>query len=223
MRTNAMSRKAAVVGALAACVLAVKAPLLSAQSLEQGRFEGETSFQRDLVTMQSDARAAVQSMAESRFARAARVTISGEPLTVGAANRAAERFLNCSASAVQHTIRSCKSVAPEGAFASSLGRRVDGVTLNLHFQGKIVNMSIEFAAGNDADAVLSQLKKELGEEPKVQYWADPAHLFASYIWVDGKTEIEVTKTVKGDAGDGKVRMYVSTLLGGLPINPEDLP
>jgi hypothetical protein len=100
---------------------------------------------------------------------------------------------------------------------------VDAVSLNLHFQGQVINMSVEFASGNDVDGVLGQLTSAFGLPPKIQYWADDAHLYASYIWVDGEAEVEVTKVVKGDAGDGKVRMYVSSLLGGLPMSPDDAP
>ena len=100
---------------------------------------------------------------------------------------------------------------------------MDGVSLNVHFQGRIVNMSVEFSGASDVEAVLGQLKELFGAEPKIQYWADDAHLYASSIWVDGEAEVEVTRIVKGDAGDGKVRMYVSSLLGGLPISPDDDP
>jgi hypothetical protein len=161
--------------------------------------------------------------AASPLAREASVTISGEPLIVGASEKAADRRLDCAASAVQHTVLRCQIAAAAVSSASSLGRRVDGVTLNVHFQGQIINMSVEFSAGNDIDDVLGQLKTAFAQEPKVQYWADDAHLFASYIWVDQEAEVEVTRTVKGGAGDGKVRMYVSSLLGGLPMSPDDAP
>lgn len=167
--------------------------------------------------------AAAPCFAASPLAREARVTLSGESLQVGAADAAANARLACEPSAAQHTILRCKVAPAAVSFASCLGRRVDAVTLNLHFQGKIVNMSVEFAAGSDADAVLAQLKGALGSEPKLQYWADDAHLYASYIWVDGEAEIELTKTVKGPAGDGKTRLYVSSLLGGLPLSPDDAP
>jgi hypothetical protein len=167
--------------------------------------------------------AASPCLAASPFAREARVTVSGEDLIIGVADKAAETQLDCAASAVQHTIRRCKLNASVASFAISLGRHVESVALTVHYQGEIVNMSVEFSAGNDVDDVLSQLKSAFGQEPRVQYWADDAHLFASYIWVDQETEVEVTKTVKGDAGDGKVRMYASSLLGGRPISPDDLP
>jgi hypothetical protein len=167
--------------------------------------------------------AASPCLAESPLAREARVTVSGESLTVGTADKSFQRRLDCAASTAQHTILRCKVPAAAVLLASSLGRRVDDVSLNLHFQGRIINMAVEFSAGNDVQAVTDQLKAAFGLEPKVQYWADDAHLYASYIWVDGEAEVEVTKTVKGAAGDGKVRMYVSSLLGGLPISPDDSP
>ena len=161
--------------------------------------------------------------AESPLARAARVTVSGEALTVGVADKASQRQLDCAASTAQHTILRCKVPAAAVSFAGALGRRVDGVSLNLHYQGRILNMSVAFSADSGVESVLGQLKTEFGREPKVQYWADDAHLYASYIWVDEEAEVEVTKIAKGGDGDGKVRMYVSSLLGGLPLSPDDAP
>ncbi len=169
------------------------------------------------------AMSAVPCSAQSVLAREARVLVSGESLSVGSSAGAARRSLDCAESTVQHTILRCQVPPAAVSFASSLGRGVESVTLNVHFQGRIINMSVEFASGNDVEAVLRQLQSALGAEPKVQYWADDAHLYASSIWVDGATEVEVTKTVKGAAGDGKVRMYVSSLLGGLPLSPDDAP
>jgi hypothetical protein len=162
-------------------------------------------------------------LAESPLARETRVVISGDSLAVGAADKAAEGRLDCAASTTQHTVLRCKVPGSVVPFAGSLGRSVDAVTLNVHFQGQVLNMSVEFSAGSDVEAVLGQLKSAFGREPKIQYWADDSHLYASYIWVDDEAEVEVTKTVKGAAGDGKVRMYVSSLLGGLPLSPDDAP
>jgi|GEM_PF-2848461 len=167
--------------------------------------------------------AASPCLAASTLAREARVTVSGEALTVGVADKSSRSQLDCVASTIQHTILRCQVPPAAVSFASSLGRRVDAVSLTLHFTGQIINMSVEFASGNDVDGVLGQLTAALGLPPKIQYWADDAHLYASYIWVDGEAEVEVTKTVKGGAGDGKVRMYVSSLLGGLPLSPDDAP
>jgi len=167
--------------------------------------------------------AASPGFAASPLAHEARVAVSGEDLVVGVADKAANLQLDCAASTVQHTIRRCKLNASVAPFASSLGRRIESPSFTVHFQGQIVNMSVQFASGTGVDEVLNQLKTAIGREPKVQYWADDAHLFASYIWVDQETEIEITKTVVGDAGDGKVRLYASSLLGGLPISPDDLP
>ncbi|MFI5361410.1 MAG: hypothetical protein ACHQ49_05530 [Elusimicrobiota bacterium] len=162
------------------------------------------------------------SFAASPFALAARLTLSGEDLAVGAADKAANGRLDCAAGTVQRTVLRCKPNAAVTPFASCLGRRVESAAVTLHFQGEVVNMSVEFSAGNGVDDVLNQLRSTLGAEPKVQYWADDAYLFASYIWVDQETEIEVTKTLKG-SGDGKVRLYASTLLGGLPLSTDDGP
>lgn len=159
--------------------------------------------------------------AASPLAYEARVVVSGQNLVAGAANAAADASLDCAAPTVQRTIRRCKLSPAVAAFATCLGRRVDGVTLNIHFQGDLINMFVEFASGNGVDAVLGQLKSAFGKEPRIQYWADDSHLYASYIWIDGEAEVEVTKVVKGDAGDGKVRMYVSSLLAGRPLNPDD--
>ena len=167
--------------------------------------------------------AAAPCFASSPFAREARVTVSGENLIVGAADKAALAQLDCAASTVQHTIRRCRLNAAVASSASSLGRHVESAAVTVHFQGEIVNMSVEFSAETNVDEVLNQLKSAFGREPRIQNWADDAHLFASYIWVDQETEVEITKTVKGDAGDGKVRMYVSSLLGGRPISPDDSP
>ena len=167
--------------------------------------------------------AASPSFAASPLAREARLTVSGESVMVGVADKAAERRLECAPSTAQHTIIRCKVPAASVTFASCLGRRIDGATLNIHFQGQPINMSVEFSAGTSVEDVLSQLRTALGLEPKIQYWADDAHLYASYIWVDGEAEIAVTKTLKGNAGDGKVRLYVSSLTGGLPLSPDDIP
>lgn len=160
-------------------------------------------------------------LAASPLAFEARVVVSGQNLVAGAANPAADSALDCAAPTVQRTIRRCKISPTAAAFATCLGRRVDGVTLNIHFEGDLVNMFVEFASGSGVDAVLAQLKSAFGREPSVQYWADDSHLYASYIWIDGVAEVEVTKVVKGDAGDGKVRMYVSSLLAGRPMSPDD--
>ena len=160
-------------------------------------------------------------LAASPLARGARITVSGQELVIGVADKTANLQLDCAPSTVQHTVRRCKLNAAVAPFADSLGRHADNVAFTVHFQGEIINMSIEFASS--VDEILDRLKADFGQEPKIQYWADDAHLFASYIWVDQETEVEVTKTVKGDAGDGKTRMYVSSLLGGLPIHPDDVP
>lgn len=167
--------------------------------------------------------AASPSFAASPLARAARLTVSGESVMVGVVDKAAQQRLECAPSTAQHTIIRCKIPAVAVSFASCLGRRVEGATLNVHFQGQPINMSVEFSAGTSVENLLSQLRTAFGLEPKIQYWADDAHLYASYIWVDGEAEIEVTKTLKGDAGDGKVQMYVSSLTGGLPLSPDDAP
>ena len=155
-----------------------------------------------------------------RLAYAARVLIPGGVLEVGVADKAADARLDCANSSVQHTILRCTLPQPLASQASSLGRSVQSVTLNLHYQGEILDMSIAFANAG-ADGVIRQLESDLGKKPVVQYWADSSHLYASSIWVDGKTEVEVSRTVKGSSDGGGARLYVSTLLGGLPLNPAD--
>ncbi len=167
--------------------------------------------------------AASQCWAAPPLAQIGRVTVSGESLMVGAADPAAAKQLECATSSVQRTIVKCKVPAPVISFTTCLGRHVDSVLLNNHFSGQIINMSVEFSADNNVDSLLTQLQATIGQQPKIQYWADDVHLYASYIWVDGVAEIEVTKTVKGATGDGKVRLYTSSLLGGLPLNPDDAP
>jgi len=157
------------------------------------------------------------------LARAARVVIPGGVLEVGAADKAADAELDCAHSAVQHTILRC--TLPDSLISQAvvLGRRVKSVTLNVHFQGEILDMSVAFADGSGAESIIGELKSQLSKKPIVQYWADDSHLYASTIWVDGKTEIEVTRTVKGAQDQDGARMYVSSLLGGLPLNPADAP
>jgi hypothetical protein len=196
------------------------APLLAA-GFEHDASQASGSFQRELAP--SDIRF-VSSTPLASPALVARVSVQGETLMAGAAaDAAAQGRLDCAAATVQHTVRSCRLAAAALPSATCLGRRVDGVNLNVHFQGRVINMSVEFSAGTGADDVLSQLTAAFGRAPTVQYWADAGHLYSSSIWVDGRSEVELTKTVRGDAGDGKVRLYVSSLLGGLPISPDDLP
>lgn len=159
-------------------------------------------------------------LAESPLAKAVAVAAAGKALAAGAATPGELGLLDCAPNTVQHTILRCKLKAAELPFAACLGRALDGATFNVHFQGEIVNMSVEFASGASPADVLSQLRGLLGA-PKREYWADDAHLFASYIWVDGEAEVELTETVKGDAGDGKARLYVSSLTGGRPLSPQD--
>jgi hypothetical protein len=167
--------------------------------------------------------ASAPAFASGALADAVAVTSAGRALVVGAANPAAETPLDCAADTVQHTVRRCRLKEAAAASASCLGRTLDGATFNIHFQGEIVNMSATFPSGTSPDDVLSQLRAVLGGRPKLEYWADDAHLYASYIWVDGETEVELTQTVKGDPGDGKARLYVSSLRGDRPLNPIDAP
>ncbi|MDE1977517.1 MAG: hypothetical protein KGI84_09715 [Elusimicrobia bacterium] len=160
------------------------------------------------------------SQTAGRLAYAARVLIPGGVLEVGVADKTADARLDCANSSIQHTILRCTLPQSLVSQASSLGRSVQSVTLNLHYQGKILDMSIQFANAG-ANEVIRQLESELGEKPVVQYWADSSHLYASSIWVDGKTEVEVSRTIKGSDDGSGARLYVSTLLGGLPLNPAD--
>ena len=103
----------------------------------------------------------------------------------------------------------------------SVGRRVRSAILNLNFKGRVINMSLTFDAGLSFDVLLGDYKLALGSEPKIQYWADDKHLFASYVWIDGTTEVELSRVMKGQATDGPVRAYVSALSGNQELAPED--
>ncbi|HVC09765.1 MAG TPA: hypothetical protein VNH15_07500 [Elusimicrobiota bacterium] len=176
-----------------------------------------------LTAAQAPQNQAASQTAAGTLAYAARVVTPGGALEVGAADKAADAELDCARSAVQRTILRCALPGSLVSQAAVLGRRVKSVTLNVHFQGEILDMSVAFADGSGAESVIGQLESEISKKPVVQYWADDSHLFASTIWVDGKTEIEVTRTIKGAADEGGARMYVSSLLGGLPLNPADAP
>ncbi len=154
------------------------------------------------------------------LAEEAAVSVAGGKIAAGAPVGSAREQLDCSASKVQSTISRCALKPASAPFSRILGRAVAAVTLNLHFQGDVVNMSVELS-GVAPDALLGELKSQLTGEPRVEYWADDEHLFASYIWVDGKTEVELTLAVKGPAG--KTILYVSSLAGNRPPNPADAP
>jgi hypothetical protein len=147
------------------------------------------------------------------------VSVGGSNLEVGAPVGAAEKSLECVAGKVQKTVKRCSLKAADAPFAKSFSHTVAAVNANVHFQGDVVNMSVELS-GVSPSALLGELKIKLGE-PRVEYWADDEHLFASYIWVDGKTEVELTDTVKG--GSGKTILYVASLTGNRPLSPDDKP
>jgi len=155
------------------------------------------------------------------FARVARLRVGSSEIAVGV--KAPADVLACRSGRVQHTVRRCELAAAALAAARCLDHRVKAATLNVHFQGEVVNMSVEFEPGVGFDLLLGDLRAALGAEPRVEYWADDDHLYASYIWVDGDAEIEITKTVKGSAPEGGVRAYVSSLKGNRPLSPDDAP
>lgn len=150
----------------------------------------------------------------------AAVSVAGTKLSAGAPAGKAREQLECAQSKVQRTVSRCSLKAASVSFAKSLGHPLASLTLNLHFKGEVVNMSFELT-GVAPDALVSELKAKLPGEPRVEYWADDEHLFASTIWVDGKTEVEFTRAVKGPAG--KTIVYVSSLTGNRPLNPDDEP
>ena len=155
------------------------------------------------------------------LAPAARLNIGPEGLVVGSKSGSAADFLDCAKSEVQHTILQCTLKPTAVPAAMSVGRRVQSAFLNLNFKGRIINMSLTFDAGLSFDVLLGDYTLALGSEPKVQYWADDKHLFASYIWIDGNTEVELSRTIKGASTGGPVRAYVSSLAGNQDLPPED--
>jgi hypothetical protein len=155
------------------------------------------------------------------LAPAAKLNIGAESLTVGSNAGSAADFLDCAKSEVQHTILPCSLKKTAVPAAMSVGRRVQSAFLNLNFKGEVINMSLTFDLGLGYDVLLGDYKQALGSSPKVQYWADDKHLYASYIWIDGETEVEISRVIKGAAPDGAVRVYVSRLAGNPDLSPED--
>jgi hypothetical protein len=155
------------------------------------------------------------------LAPAARLNVGAESLVVGSKAAGAADFLDCAKSEVQHTILQCSLKRQAVPAAMSVGRRVQSAFLNLNFKGRVINMSLTFDAGLGFDVLLGDYELALGSEPKVQYWADDKHLYASYIWIDGNTEVELSRTLKGPSSDGPVRAYVSSLAGNQELSPED--
>lgn len=159
--------------------------------------------------------------AAAPVAQAARVSVGLESIVVGAKLGGAESRLDCKASKVQHTVRKCELKAAALPTATSLGNSVAKLTLNAHFQGDVVNMAVVYSPGLSFDFILGLYRNAIGGEPKVEYWADDDHLYASYIWVDGDAEVELTDTVKGAAPPGGVTAYVSSLTRNRALSPED--
>jgi len=155
------------------------------------------------------------------LAPAAKLNVGAESLVVGSKAGSAADFLDCAKSEVQHTILQCSLKHEAVPAAMSVGRRVQSAFLNLSFKGRVINMSLTFDAGLSFDVLLGDYKLALGSDPKIQYWADDKHLFASYIWIDGTTEVELSRTLKGPSTDGPVRAYVSSLSGNQELAPED--
>lgn len=152
------------------------------------------------------------------LAAAARLNVGAEQLVVGQTANAG--LLDCKASAVQHTIKRCALKPALAATASSVGRRIKSAAVTLNFQDTVINMSLEFDAGLGADLLTGDYAAAIGSAPKTQYWADDDHLYASSIWIDGETEVEISRTVKG-ASDGAARAFVSRLAGNPLLSPDD--
>lgn len=155
------------------------------------------------------------------MARSARVAIGPDQLVIGEKLASAAQYLDCAKSSVQHTIRKCTLKPAWIQAASSVGLRIEEATLNIHFQGDVINMAVEYGAS--FDAVFNAYKAALPGTPKITYWADDGHLYASYIWIAGNTEVEITKTVKGSPGDGRTRVYIASISVERPLSPEDAP
>jgi hypothetical protein len=156
-------------------------------------------------------------------ARAARVKAGLAEIVVGGKIGAAESKLDCAPSKVQRTVKKCVVKSGELASTRSLGNGVAKVALNVHFQGDVVNLSVAYGPGLSFDFILGLYKAAIGSDPKVEYWADDDHLYASYIWVDGDAEVELTNTVKGEKAAGGVTAYVSSLTRNRALSPDDLP
>jgi hypothetical protein len=157
------------------------------------------------------------------LAEAARVQVGLDEIVIGRTLGAALSRLDCKDSAVQHTVRKCALKPAALALARSLGNPVAKLSLVRHFQGEAVNMSVQYADGLSFDFVLSLYKTAIGSEPKIEYWADDGHLYASYIWVDEGSEVELTDTIKGSKLPGGVTVYVSSLTRNRPLSPDDAP
>ncbi|MBI4054504.1 MAG: GIY-YIG nuclease family protein [Elusimicrobia bacterium] len=186
---------------------------------DRGGYRGmRAAFAAGLVLLA----ASVQGFSAGLPARTVQVRIGNNFLIVGEANPGADRYLDCPESSVQHTIRRCQLKERWVSSASSLGHAIKKVTLNMHFQGTIVNMGIEYAPGVAADLLIHECKTLFAREPKIEYWADEAHLYASYIWIDEDTEVEISKTIRGGS-DGEAKLYVSNLSGNRPLHPKDAP
>src|SRR5271154_1907174 len=84
-------------------------------------------------------------------ARAAAVKVGLAEIAVGGKIGAAQAKLECSPSKVQHTVKKCVVKTAELTSTKSLGNSVDKVTLNVHFEGDVVNMSVAYAPGLSFD------------------------------------------------------------------------
>lgn len=157
------------------------------------------------------------------LASAAKLSVGMSEFSAGRKAGKTEALFDCPPDGVQHTVLRC-ALKPEAAKnAFSFGKQVEEAKLNVHFEGDIVNMSVTYAASLDFDSLLSTYKSALSANPKVEYWADGARLYASYIWIDDKTEVEITRTLKGPVSDKRVTAYVASLSGNRPLSPQDRP
>lgn len=155
------------------------------------------------------------------LAESARVQVGLDEIVIGRKLGAAVSRLDCKDSAVQHTVRKCALKPAALASAKAVGNAVAKLTLVQHFQGEAVNMSVQFADGLSFAFLLDRYKSAIGSEPKIEYWADDDHLYASYIWVDEGSEVELTDTIKGAKFPGGVTVYVSSLTRNRPLSPDD--
>jgi hypothetical protein len=156
------------------------------------------------------------------LATAARLNIGSESLVVGQKTTVADQLLDCKLSKVQHTIRQCVLKPALAASTWSAGHRVKGASVTLNFQGDVINMSVEYEPGLGADVLIADYSTAIGANPKTQYWADEDHLYASSIWIDADTEVEISRAIKG-ASDGSARAFVSRLSGNPLLSPDDAP
>lgn len=157
------------------------------------------------------------------LAYAAKLSVGMSEFSVGHKAGKTEKLFDFPPDGIQHTVARC-ALKPEAAKnAFSFGNQVEEARMNVHFQGDIINMSITYAASVDFAALLKAMNASLSSPTKTEYWTDGAHLYESSIWIDEKTEIEISRAIKGAVSDKRVTVFISSLSGNRPLSPEDRP